>query len=92
MRYTLVAGKETLLSFLLCVLVLVHSAVAQEDPTACTRVNSLTEIVLEHLTEDGIGTGDLAASMAVSKKTLGWRLKEAQGQLPAAFIRSIRLN
>jgi len=55
-------------------------------------VRSATESVLKHLAEERFGSRELAASLGMSEKTLGRRLKEACGLSPAAFIRSIRLN
>lgn len=52
----------------------------------------VTECVLDHVTEQSFGVDILASELAVSQKTLGRRLKEANGQSPASFIRSVRLN
>ncbi|MEJ6393692.1 helix-turn-helix domain-containing protein [Gymnodinialimonas sp. 2305UL16-5] len=52
----------------------------------------LTEHVLDHVADQDFGVERLASALAVSQKTLGRRLKEANGQSPASFIRSVRLT
>ncbi|WP_299673248.1 helix-turn-helix domain-containing protein [uncultured Roseobacter sp.] len=51
-----------------------------------------TESILDNVADQSFGVEKLAASLAVSQKTLGRRLKEANGQSPASVIRSVRLN
>ncbi|WP_298975528.1 helix-turn-helix domain-containing protein [uncultured Roseobacter sp.] len=51
-----------------------------------------TESVLDHIADQEFGVERLASALAVSQKTLGRRLKAANGQSPASFIRSVRLN
>ncbi|GAA0475734.1 hypothetical protein GCM10009096_16800 [Parasphingorhabdus litoris] len=51
-----------------------------------------TQAVIENVSQRGFGAGALASTLGVTEKTLGRRLKKAQGLTPAAFIRSIRLS
>ena len=51
-----------------------------------------TESVLDSVADQEFGVEKLASDLAVSQKTLGRRLKDANGQSPASFIRSVRLN
>ncbi|WP_300012307.1 helix-turn-helix domain-containing protein [uncultured Roseobacter sp.] len=51
-----------------------------------------TECVLDHVADQEFGVEMLASQLAVSQKTLGRRLKVANGQSPALFIRAVRLN
>ncbi|MEP2752598.1 helix-turn-helix domain-containing protein [Parasphingorhabdus sp.] len=51
-----------------------------------------TRAVIENVGQRGFGAGALASALGVTEKTLGRRLKKAQGLTPAAFIRSIRLS
>lgn len=51
-----------------------------------------TDCALTHAAEEGFGARELASALGVSEKTLGRRLKQAQGLSPAAFIRFVRLN
>ncbi|WP_299749188.1 helix-turn-helix domain-containing protein [uncultured Tateyamaria sp.] len=51
-----------------------------------------TESVLDNISDQDFGVMELASELAVSHKTLGRRLKEANGHSPASFIRSVRLS
>ena len=55
-------------------------------------VDRVVECVLDRVADQNFGVEKLASTLAISQKTLGRRLKEANGQSPASFIRSIRLN
>ncbi len=51
-----------------------------------------TDCILDSVADPEFGVETLASKLAISQKTLGRRLKEANGQSPASFIRSVRLN
>lgn len=55
-------------------------------------LDRVTNSVLDSVADESFGVERLASELAVSQKTLGRRLKEANGQSPASFIRSVRLN
>ncbi|GFE50837.1 hypothetical protein So717_25900 [Roseobacter cerasinus] len=55
-------------------------------------LDRITECVLDSVADQSLGVEKLASMLAISQKTLGRRLKEANGQSPASFIRSVRLN
>lgn len=55
-------------------------------------LDRVTECILDGVADQGFSVETLASTLAVSQKTLGRRLKEANGQSPASFIRSVRLN
>lgn len=74
-------------------------AALAEDPNARQHLSvkqrfleRATEITLDNVSDQGFGVMELASELAVSQKTLGRRLKEANGHSPASFIRSVRLN
>lgn len=74
-------------------------AALAEDPNARQLLSvkqrfleRATEITLDNISDQGFGVMELASELAVSHKTLGRRLKEANGHSPASFIRSVRLS
>lgn len=50
------------------------------------------ECVRKHASKEDFGAKELATALGTSEKTLGRRLKSANGLTPAMFIRSIRLS
>ncbi|MCV3272094.1 helix-turn-helix domain-containing protein [Roseobacter sinensis] len=64
----------------------------QHLPIRHQFLDRATEGVLDNIGDQSFGVEKLAAALAVSQKTLGRRLKQANGQSPASFIRSVRLN
>ncbi len=55
-------------------------------------LDRITDCILDSVADQEFGVEKLASKLAISQKTLGRRLKEANGQSPALFIRSVRLN
>lgn len=64
----------------------------QHLPVRHQFLDRATDSILDSIGDQSFGVEKLADALAVSQKTLGRRLKQVNGQSPASFIRSVRLN
>ena len=72
--------------------VLVESSGEAVSEETASLLEQVLEIVEEHLGDATFGVEDLAAGVALSRRQLSRRLKEATGESPGVLIRRVRLQ